>query len=98
MRRWRGRWRGCEGGPCTLTARHCERSEAIQESLRGGSLDCFAEPVIGPRFARTRWLAMTVWRQARATHTSVVPAKAGTHNHRQEFGEDRLFGISTTGH
>ena len=23
-------------------ARHCERSEAIQELLRGGSLDCFA--------------------------------------------------------
>ena len=23
------------------------------------ALDCFAEPVIGPRFARTRWLAMT---------------------------------------
>jgi hypothetical protein len=22
-------------------------------------MDCFAEPVIGPRFARTRWLAMT---------------------------------------
>src|SRR5690349_24382798 len=25
----------------------------------GESLDCFAEPVIGPRNARTRWLAMT---------------------------------------
>ena len=23
-------------------------------------MDCFAEPVIGPRFARTRWLAMTL--------------------------------------
>jgi len=22
-------------------------------------MDCFAEPVIGPRSARTRWLAMT---------------------------------------
>jgi hypothetical protein len=22
-------------------------------------MDCFAEPVIGPRFARTCWLAMT---------------------------------------
>jgi hypothetical protein len=22
-------------------------------------MDCFVEPVIGPRFARTRWLAMT---------------------------------------
>src|SRR5882757_583197 len=29
------------------------------ESFRRGILDCFAEPVIGPRFARTRWLAMT---------------------------------------
>jgi hypothetical protein len=25
-----------------------------------GSMDCLAEPVIGPRFARTRWLALTV--------------------------------------
>ncbi len=23
-------------------------------------LDCFAEPVIGPAFGRTRWLAMTL--------------------------------------
>ena len=40
---------------------HCERSEAIQFFDRTGTLDCFvAEPVIGPRFARTRWLlAMT---------------------------------------
>jgi hypothetical protein len=28
-------------------------------SLRG-TMDCFAEPVIGRRFAPTRWLAMTV--------------------------------------
>jgi hypothetical protein len=26
------------------------------------ALDCFAEPVIGPRIARTRWLAMTMER------------------------------------
>ncbi len=32
-------------------------SEAIRSS--DDALDCFAEPVIGPRFARTRWLAMT---------------------------------------
>src|SRR6059058_3455965 len=39
--------------------RHCERSEAIQ--CHEQELDCFgAEPVIGPRSARTRWrLAMT---------------------------------------
>ncbi|RZN09761.1 hypothetical protein CWO91_16410 [Bradyrhizobium genosp. SA-3] len=29
------------------------------DCLCGKILDCFAEPVIGPRFARTRWLAMT---------------------------------------
>jgi len=30
-----------------------------QSSARGKILDCFAEPVIRPRFARTGWLAMT---------------------------------------
>src|ERR1700731_3563651 len=42
------------------SARHCERSEAIQDG--GAELDCFvAEPVIGPATSgRTRWLlAMT---------------------------------------
>src|SRR5262249_49160885 len=40
--------------------RHCEeqRDEAIHASA-SGEMDCFAEPVIGPRIARTRWLAMT---------------------------------------
>jgi len=40
--------------------RHCERSEAIH-GPQTVALDRFvAEPVIGPRFARTRWLlAMT---------------------------------------
>jgi len=32
------------------------RDEAIQLC---GPMDCFAEPVIGRRFAPTRWLAMT---------------------------------------
>jgi hypothetical protein len=27
-----------------------------------GAMDCFAEPVIGRRFAPTRWLAMTAER------------------------------------
>jgi hypothetical protein len=42
--------------------RHCEERE-----LRSNPaftvcrvMDCFAEPVIGPRSARTRWLAMTL--------------------------------------
>jgi len=26
----------------------------------------------------------------------VVPAKAGTHNHREKFGEDPSFGTPTT--
>jgi len=51
-------------------SRHCERSEAIHSSFARqdgllrcarndgrGSMDCFAEPVIGRAFAR--WLAMT---------------------------------------
>jgi hypothetical protein len=42
-----------------LIGRHCEehRDEAIHSLL--GAMDCFAEPVIGRRFAPTRWLAMT---------------------------------------
>jgi hypothetical protein len=41
------------------SGRHCEErsDEAIQ--LYRGKLDCFAEPVIGRRFAPTRSLAMT---------------------------------------
>ena len=35
-------------------------SEAKQSILSlCGEMDCFAEPVIGRRFAPTRWLAMT---------------------------------------
>ena len=46
-----------------LTLVIAERSEAIHLSACG-AMDCFvAEPVIGPRFARTRWLvAMTTER------------------------------------
>jgi hypothetical protein len=32
--------------------RHCERSEAIHCHLARGTMDCFAEPVIGRAFAR----------------------------------------------
>src|SRR5262245_995776 len=32
--------------------------EAIQKWIPGKILDCFAEPVIGPRFARTRFAPM----------------------------------------
>jgi hypothetical protein len=37
------------------------RSEATKQSILSfcGAMDCFAEPVIGRRFAPTRWLAMT---------------------------------------
>jgi hypothetical protein len=39
---------------------HCEeRNEEASIPLRG-TMDCFAGPVIGRRFAPTRWLAMTV--------------------------------------
>ncbi|MEY9461391.1 hypothetical protein ABH973_001804 [Bradyrhizobium ottawaense] len=36
-----------------------------------------------------------MWLEARATTSVVVPAKAGTHNPREEFGEDQAFGTST---
>src|ERR1700731_225787 len=37
------------------------RSEATKQSILSfrRKMDCFAEPVIGRRFAPTRWLAMT---------------------------------------
>jgi 8-oxo-dGTP pyrophosphatase MutT (NUDIX family) len=43
-------------------------------------MDCFAEPVIGPRFARTRWLAMTTKFQERDLMPSdiVAPRPAST--------------------
>ncbi|RZN12251.1 hypothetical protein CWO91_05020 [Bradyrhizobium genosp. SA-3] len=46
---------------CRSTLRHCEEPlrRSNPDCHRGKILDCFAEPVIGPRFARTRWLAMT---------------------------------------
>ncbi len=39
------------------------RSEATKQSnfLCGAAMDCFAEPVIGRRFAPTRWLAKMGW-------------------------------------
>jgi NAD(P)-dependent dehydrogenase (short-subunit alcohol dehydrogenase family) len=36
-------------------------------------MDCFAEPVIGRRFAPTRWLAMTVCCQTAATPAAAIP-------------------------
>jgi hypothetical protein len=40
--------------------RHCEeRSDEAIQLLPHAPLDCFAEPIIGRRFAPTRWLAMT---------------------------------------
>ena len=49
-------------GSCPVIA----RSEATkQSSLSSRPLDCFVEPVIGRRFAPTRWLAMTAERNCR---------------------------------
>jgi hypothetical protein len=45
-------------GPGVIARSTCD--EAIHLSTRG-AMDCFAEPVIGRRFAPTRWLAMTAW-------------------------------------
>jgi hypothetical protein len=55
--------------------RHCERSEAIHSYFLCCGLDCFAEPVIGPRFARTRWLAMTVLKPEHTPTLSASGAK-----------------------
>jgi hypothetical protein len=46
---------------CVRAPRVVARSGATKQSrvVYAAPMDCFAEPVIGPRFARTRWLAMT---------------------------------------
>jgi hypothetical protein len=50
------------------------RSEATKQSrVACVALDCFAEPVIGPRFARTGWLVMTVERHTFAFPRRVSP-------------------------
>lgn len=36
---------------------------------------------------------MTMWMQACAHALGVVPAKAGTYNHREKFGEDSWSGL-----
>jgi hypothetical protein len=57
LRRWRLRMRSlfvAKSWTVIASDRHCERSEAIQNCFRAGSLDCFvAEPVIGPAEGRT---------------------------------------------
>ncbi|RZN09720.1 hypothetical protein CWO91_16190 [Bradyrhizobium genosp. SA-3] len=51
-----------------IAKQFCAGDEAIQTASVETILDCFAEPVIGPRFARTRWLAMTVEKPERDNH------------------------------
>jgi hypothetical protein len=53
-------------------SRHCEeRKRRSNPSVSApAAMDCFAEPVIGRRFAPTRWLAMT------ETTISVIPGRA----------------------
>ncbi|PPQ20198.1 hypothetical protein CV770_06895 [Bradyrhizobium sp. AC87j1] len=66
--------------------RHCEEPlrRSNPDCLGGGILDCFAEPVIGPRLARTRWLAMTgIWQCLEHTPTAAdtdTPATAAQPN------------------
>jgi hypothetical protein len=47
-----------------------------------GVMDCFAEPVIGRRFAPTRWLAMTISDAARPQfpHSKAVEVRKGPDN------------------
>src|SRR6266446_7661424 len=53
------------------SVRHCEErsDEAIQ--LRS-AMDCFAESIIGRRFAPTRWLAMTMVLHEQKRHDEPV--------------------------
>jgi hypothetical protein len=46
---------------CNKREAFVQGSKAAKQSISSlrGQVDCFAEPVIGPRFAPTRWLAMT---------------------------------------
>ncbi|MCW2283130.1 pimeloyl-[acyl-carrier protein] methyl ester esterase [Rhodoblastus acidophilus] len=57
--------------------RHCEEPTATKQStLRASrSVDCFAEPVIGPAEGRTRWLAMTAADSAARPPTLVLAAE-----------------------
>ena len=57
-----------DDAPCSVSARSSRQKlrsnfapmrRSNPESLLGNILDCFAEPDIGPPFARTWWLAMT---------------------------------------
>jgi len=46
--------------PATNAKRLRKGAEATKQSISfRAAVDCFAEPVIGRRFAPTRWLAMT---------------------------------------
>jgi len=53
--------------------RHGERSEAVHVSTCR-AMDCFAEPVIGRRFAPTRWLAMTRMGRCMTTFIERTPS------------------------
>ena len=55
--------RHCEELATKLRSNFALMRRSNPVSFHGDSLDCFAEPVIGPRFAWTRWLAVTMQRQ-----------------------------------
>ena len=50
---------GDDVGGWSIVINVIARSEATKQS-NSVALDCFAEPVIGRRWAPTRWLAMTI--------------------------------------
>src|ERR1041385_1149675 len=53
------------------------RASATKQSASSQGLDCVAEPVIGPREARTRWLAMTRALPASNHHALKARSPAG---------------------
>src|SRR5882762_5132626 len=56
-------------------------------AMTARAMDCFAEPVIGRAFGATRWLAMTVSCDHRAT-------LSGCHRPRRSLRSKRLEGVS----
>jgi hypothetical protein len=76
-----------------FTPRECEgmslviaRSEATKQSKLSVccEMDCFAEPVIGRRFAPTRWLAMTTLNRYPFFRSRSL-AEAGTAHYLWDF-------------
>jgi hypothetical protein len=59
--------------PCRSFVIATSNSDEAIHPAPCGDMDCFAEPVIGPRSARTRWLAMTVFLMSNRSRGARAP-------------------------